>query len=345
MNSVTIQDVAAAAGVSRAAVSKVIRDAYGVSPAMRERVNRAIADLGYRPRAAARAMRGSSYTIGVEIPSILNQFFPKIIRGAQAALADTPYQLIITPAGPDHDWGPSAIQVLADRQVDGIVAISPAVSPTWLDALADSVPLVMVGCHRRSAHHDTIVGDDLVGADLAVRHLYELGHRRIVHLTMAAGLLGSLPDTPHRVRLAGYRRTMAQLGLVPEVVETTHDPDGTRGATRALLSASSGPIGLFVAHDEMALGALEAVHELGLGPGEAAVIGYDDTDIAGHPRMALTSVNQSGTRMGARAVELLLERIAGRTEPVFETLTPVLCERGSSGRTHCSSTLDQVTAP
>ncbi|MBI5027706.1 MAG: LacI family DNA-binding transcriptional regulator, partial [Actinobacteria bacterium] len=184
-NSITIEDVARVAGVSRAAVSKVIRDAYGVSDAMRERVQAAIDELGYRPRASARAMRGSSYTLGVEIPSIHNHFFPKIITGAMTALADTRYQLIISPAVPGRDEGPQAIQVLVDRQVDGIVAISSRVPQEWLENLGRSVPLVMIGRHHASEHYDTLVGDDVMGAELAVRHLHELGHRRIVHLTLA----------------------------------------------------------------------------------------------------------------------------------------------------------------
>ena len=216
--SITIEDVARHAGVSRAAVSKVIRDAYGVSDSMRTRVHASIAELGYRPRAAARAMRGSSYTLGVEIPSISNHFFPKIINGATAALTDTRYQLIIAPAGPDHDEGPQAIQVLADRQVDGIVAISSRVQPEWLEDLARSVPLVMIGRHHASVHYDTLVGDNLVGAALAVRHLYGLGHRRIVHLTLEETGPDFAAGTAHAIRLQGYRRAVAELGLAEEVI-------------------------------------------------------------------------------------------------------------------------------
>src|SRR6478609_7375437 len=93
--SATIEDVAAAAGVSRAAVSKVLRNAYGVSESMRERVTAAMIELDYRPRVAARAMRGRTYTIGVELPDFSNQFFTTMLTGAVSALAGTPYQLVI----------------------------------------------------------------------------------------------------------------------------------------------------------------------------------------------------------------------------------------------------------
>ncbi len=329
-NSVTIEDVARAAGVSRAAVSKVIRDAYGVSAEMRTKVQAAIDELGYRPRAAARAMRGSSYTLGVEIPSIHNHFFPKIITGATAALAKTRYQLIIAPAGPDHDEGPAAIEVLADRQVDGIVAISSRVPQSWLEALGRRIPLVMIGRHQQSVHYDTLVGDDLAGARLAVRHLYDLGHRRIVHLTLAESRQDTLPDTPHGMRVFGYRAAMEELGLEPEIVRVEGTQSGARDGALELLAGRTGPVGIFAAHDELALGVLQAVAELGLTPGQASVVGYDDTDIAAHPMMSLTSINQSGTQMGAIAVRLLLERIGGRTETVHEVVAPKVMARASS---------------
>jgi len=336
--SVTIEDVARVAGVSRAAVSKVIRDAYGVSPEMRSKVQAAIDELGYRPRASARAMRGSSYTLGVEIPSIHNHFFPKIITGATTALAETRYQLIIAPAGPDHDEGPQAIEVLADRQVDGIVAISSRVPAAWLENLARSIPLVMIGRHHASVHYDTLVNDDVLGAGLAVRHLYDLGHRRIVHLTLGESLDDTSPDTPHGMRVVGYLQAMAEVELEPEIVRVNGSQEGAREGALPLLAGATGAVGIFAAHDELALGVLQAVAELGLSAGEASVVGYDDTDVAAHPMMSLTSINQSGTQMGAIAVRLLLERIAGRTDSVHEVLVPKVMARASTAAPRARTT-------
>ncbi|HSN43205.1 MAG TPA: LacI family DNA-binding transcriptional regulator [Propionibacteriaceae bacterium] len=330
--SITIEDVALAAGVSRAAVSKVIRDAYGVSPQMRTKVEAAIEKLDYRPRAAARAMRGSSYTLGVEIPTIPNHFFSKIIDGATTALVDTRYQLIIAPADPNHDEGPQAIEALADRQVDGIVAISSKVPQEWLEKLATRVPLVMIGRHHQSVHYDTLVGDDIVGAGLAVQHLFDLGHRRIVHLTLDEGTVA--PGTPHAMREIGYLLSMTGLGLPPEIVKVKPHPGATLEAARGLLSHLDGPVGIFAGHDELALEVLQAVAERGLTAAQASVVGYDDTDVAAHALMSLTSINQSGTQMGAIAVRLLLERINGRTESVHEVLTPKVMARRSSTAPH-----------
>jgi LacI family transcriptional regulator len=327
--SMTIEDVARAAGVSRAAVSKVIRDAYGVSHEMKAKVEAAIDELGYRPRVSARAMRGSTYTLGIEIPTIQNPFLTSVISGSSTALEGTGYQLIITPAGPHSNRGPQAIQVLADRQVDGILAVSTAVDPAWLEDLAQSTPLVMLGRHDDSQHYDTIVNDDVDGARMAVRHLYDLGHRDIVHLTIDPEWELHLPTGPHAVRARSYRQTMAELGLADRarVEFLTSDEGGAREATLAILKNSARPTAIFAGHDEIALGVLEAVAELGLTASQVSVVGYDDTDIAGHPLVSLSSINQSGKRMGEIAVRLLLERIAGRTEPVHEVITPMLMAR------------------
>lgn len=331
--SITIEDVARAAGVSRAAVSKVIRDAYGVSDEMKTKVEAAIEELGYRPRVSARAMRGATYTLGIEIPTIKNTFFTKIIGGTAKALEGTRYQFIIAPAGPHHDRGPQAIQVLADRQVDGILAVSTVVDPMWLEDLAQRIPLVMLGRHDDSKNYDTLVNDDAEGARLAVRHLYDLGHRDIVHLTIDPIWESHLPTGPHAMRARSYQQTMAELGLADKarVVYLTAEEDGARESTLEILQGSARPpTAFFAGHDEIALGVLAAVAELGFTTSDVSVVGYDDTEIAAHPLVSLTSINQSGTRMGEIVVRLLLERIAGRTEPVHEVIAPTLMARTST---------------
>ena len=149
----SISDVAVRAGVSKAAVSKVIREAYGVSPAMRARVEKAIDELNYRPRVAAQALRGSSFTVGFEIPHLGNDFFNQVVSGATTGLAASKYQLIVAPglgyrshirARGAHRW-----------QVDGIITISSEVAPDWLEQLAVDIPIVLLGRHDDSSAYDT----------------------------------------------------------------------------------------------------------------------------------------------------------------------------------------------
>ncbi|PRY62504.1 LacI family DNA-binding transcriptional regulator [Glycomyces artemisiae] len=330
--SVTIEDVAREAGVSRAAVSKVIRNAYGVSPAMKARVTEAIEKLGYRPSVSARGMRGKTFTVGIEIPELSNPFFPKLLAGATAALSGSPYRLIIAPADPEHGEGYRAIQALVDRQVDGVIAVSPLVDPEWLEALADHVPVVMIGRHDRSPKYDAVVSDDEDGARQVMRHLLDLGHRDIAHLTPAAGLAGIESGAPQAIRLAAYRDAMQEAGL-GDRIRVVGSPNGqpeSRRVALGLLAEADRPTAVFASHDEPALGVMHAVADAGLTPADVSVAGYDDVEIAAHPGISLTTVDQHGERMGRLAAELLLERIAGRAEPRHETVRPELVVRTST---------------
>ena len=328
---VTIQDVADAAGVSRAAVSKVIRDAYGVSPAMRERVLQTIDDMDYRPSVSARGMRGATLTIGIEIPEFANQYFTMVIAGITETLADSPYQLIIAPTERSSREGYRAIQALADRQVDGIIAVSPLVERDWLEKFARSTPTVMLGRHDPARNYDTVIGDDVTGTRLVMEHLLGLGHRDIVHMAPGENVTSSGSGTPHSLRLGGYVDAMTEAGLRDgvRIIRSDNSEEGAYVATLALLDERV-PTAVFAGNDEPALGVLRALVERGLHT-SVSVVGYDDTGAAQHPLISLTSVAQSGVEMGHRAAELLLERFSGRTEPVHQVFAPRLVVRESSG--------------
>ena len=328
--SVTIDDVAREAGVSRAAVSKVIRNAYGVSPAMHERVTAAIEKLGYRPSVSARGMRGATFTLGIEIPELANPFFPKLLAGATAALSGSPYQLIIAPVDPAHSEGYRAIQALVDRQVDGVIAVSPLVEAAWLETLAATVPVVMLGRHDKSTGYDTVVNDDVAGTHQVMRHLIDLGHRDIAHLTCEEGRTVAGSGVPQEIRLETYRKAMQEAGLGSHIQIARASMGEAYRSAMHLLTGPERPTAIFACHDEPALGVQRAVAEAGLTPADVAVVGYDDIEIARHPGISLTTVNQDGERMGRLAVELLLERIAGRTLPRHEIVQPDLVVRGST---------------
>ena len=319
----TISDVAAEAQVSRAAVSKVIRNAYGVSPQMRERVEAAISRLDYRPRVAARAMRGATFTLGLEIPQIANDFHSVIAGSATDVLAGTQYQLVIAPIR-DPEHGDIAIQSLADRQVDGIVAIAPLVTTAWLDQLAARIPIVMIGRHDISEHYDTIAGDDARGTEAVMSHLIELGHRQIAFLD-STGLRhrpqkSSVAPTgrdPLAIRRRVYSEHMHALGLEPQLIRTQGNmEEHASSAVADLLTSPNRPSAIFAGHDTLAIGALRAIAHAGLDARDVSVAGFDDIPIASHPMISLTSVDQQGYAIGQEAIRLVLERIAGRSEPV-----------------------------
>jgi LacI family transcriptional regulator len=330
----SISDVALEAGVSKAAVSKVIRNAYGVSPAMRERVETAIDQLQYRPRLAARVMRGASFTIGFEVPHLGNDFFTQITEGVAARLAGSGYQLIIAP-GLGYLSGTAVLDALVDRQVDGVIAISSDVDPTWLERLATHVPVVLLGRHDQSQEYDTVTNDDMAGVDLVMDHLYQLGHRRIAHLT-------NRPPTdlaPQAFRLAAYRRRMEQAGLEPQVVYSEASEHDAFDSTKTLLKASPPPTAIFAGNDTLAIGVLRAIATAGLSAQEVSVVGYDDIDLARHPLISLTTVDQFGVKAGKTAIDLLMERIQdGRTDPKHHRIKPRLRIRNSSREVAASIT-------
>lgn len=322
----SIADVALRAGVSRAAVSKVIRNAYGVSPDMRRRVEATISELGYRPRVAARAMRGASFTIGLQIPHIGNDFFSQIVEGATTGLAASGYQLIIAP-GLGYRNEPDVLNALVDRQVDGIIAIPDQTTVDRLERLAEQVPVVAIGRHDHARAYDTVCGDDRAGIDLVMDHLLGLGHRRITHVT-----LPSLGDrTPHAIRAAGYRSRILELGREPQIVRTHTADRGSYEATQALLASDPPPTAIVAGHDTLAVDVLRAVADAGLDAQDVSVVGYDNIELARHPLVSLTTVDQFGVSMGMAAIELLMERIRdGRTSPTYHRVDPELRVRGSS---------------
>jgi len=294
---------------------------------MRERVNSAIQSLGYRPSVHARALRGSSYRLGLEIPHIGARFMTQLVDGAKSALAGTPYQLVVAPAdGPEYD----ALETLADGLVDGVIAISNAIDRGWLEELARRVPVVMLGSHDEAQNYDTVMNDDVAGTELVMQHLLDLGHRRIAHVTENESLTAPTTRAPHAFRLQGYVHAMRRAGLEAFVDITRKGGHGTRAATAELLTRPEPPTAIFAAHDDIAIDVLAELAERGCPYGAVSVAGYDNTDLAAHPLLSLTSVDQCGAEMGRQAVTMLFERIEGRTEPRRYLVQPTLEVRNST---------------
>lgn len=328
----TIQDVARVAGVSVSAVSKVVRGAYGVSPQMHTRVNAAIAQLGYRPHAAARAMRGRSFTIGVVLSELASPFQPEVASGVGSELKHGPYQGVIVEGGITSAQQKRGIEALLDRQVDGLVLVAPWVEVSWLNGVAERIPVVTVALHGQAERFDTVVDDERLGAQMMVDHLMGLGHRAIVHTTMAPAEIGESFALSHTARQLGFEETMRRHDLVPDVIETSYSEKGGYDAGMEALSRAQRPTAIFAGADIAALGVLRAVEELGLRvPEDVSVAGYDNIYVSTINRVSLTTIDQSGNLTGAVAARLLLERIAGRRNPVNYVISPRLIARATTG--------------
>ncbi|MDX3848770.1 LacI family DNA-binding transcriptional regulator [Streptomyces europaeiscabiei] len=335
---VTIVDVAKHAGVSTTAASKVLRNAYGASPEMRAKVRRAIDELGYRPHAGARGLRGQTYTIGVMLPDIRNPFFPEILDGVTASLADTEYQVFLGPGCNGEKEEARVTEAMIDRGMDGIILVAPVSPPAHLKHIAASAPTVVVGRHAKSPLYDTVVDDDAEGAALVVGHLAGLGHRRIAHIEHRETDPTRLAEMPNARRADGYRLAMRAHGLEEciSVISTSYTQEGGYLGAKELLArtATVRPTAVFAGADIVAMGVLDAVTEAGLSvPGDLSVAGYDNTTFAAFAPISLTSVDQSGREMGRNAVRLLLERIADRSRSSTQvTLSPTLVPRRSTAR-------------
>ncbi|MER6134056.1 LacI family DNA-binding transcriptional regulator [Streptomyces sp. NPDC001815] len=332
---ITIADVARSAGVSTSAVSKVLTHAYGVSPAMRERVQAAMTELGYRPHAAARGMRGRTYTIGVLLAGIRNAFYADLLDGVNAELRNTEYALFIgSSSSSEMEDQTKLIHAMVDRQMDGLILIAPAVARTEVVRIAAEVPTVVIGHHDASPAYDIVVNQDGAGVDLVIDHLVALGHRDIAHLshpTVRGSQWAQRPE--HHVR-AAYQEAMVRHGLadLARVVNSGYsDEGGYLGATELLTSARP-PTAIFAGADIAATGVFRAAADLGLRiPGDLSLVGYNNTSVAALAPVSLTSVDQAGAMMGETAARLLLERIEKRRDrAVVMASTPHLVTRSST---------------
>jgi DNA-binding LacI/PurR family transcriptional regulator len=317
---VTQADVAARAGVSRALVSLVLRDASNVSDHRRQVVLDAMAELGYRPNAAARHLGRRTHTIGVVVQDLHYPFFAEVVDGIQSSATEHGLQVLINTGLRDPDIERAAIETFLELRMDGIILISPGMPDDRLLDVAGVVPMVLVGRPLDDGAVDSVVTDDRRGGRLATRHLLDLGHRRILNVT------ADVPNASSIGREAGYREAMAEAGLA-DAARTVRDGNDV------LAAASSWPgepraTALFGHNDFVAVDAWARL--VAAGEPAPAVVGYDNTNFAGLPLLSLTSVDQPRLLMGRTAVEMLTERVAGRTDSRHEVLSPTLVERRSS---------------
>lgn len=339
----TISDVARSAGVSPAAVSKVLNNGYGVSPAMRERVTRAIDQLGYRPSSAARALRGRSNSLGlladVRSPSVV-----RILDGIETALDGTAFDIVIGTAGTSVDRQQRCVEAMLNRSVGGLILVAPTLAYSELEKIGADIPLVLIGRHGGGRAFDTVVDDDAAGARLAVEHLVSLGHSRIAHISMPTGGLRRPSVLPQTARYDGYLAAMHEHGLQPDILTTDFsDEAGYKGAVAAL-DRGDPPTAIVAGTDLMALGVLRAAHERGLRvPEDLSIVGADNISVGDLPQIALTTIDPSGEMNGATAARLLQERIDGRTKPITHSIAPSLIVRGTTGAPTVEGTGEQAT--
>ena len=304
----TIKDVAAAAGVSTAAVSLFLNDRAGISQTTRDRIAATVKSLGYVPRANGRRSAGEGY-VGMlveelPLPIHSDHFYAQVLRGIHAEAERLGYNLVLSVLDQTQGGLP---RVVAEQHVAGLLAIGGGdITDALLNRLADEeIALVAVDNYSLSRHIDSVVTDDQTGAYLATRHLIELGHRRI------AMIMGPEKYKPLVERYLGYRQALDEAGI--PIDESLMQPSISRGMPRKgyremqqLLACNQRPTAVFAVTDRTALGALDAIYEHGLRvPDDISMIGFDDIAPGAQARPPLSTIHRPNYEMGVAAIRRL----------------------------------------
>jgi DNA-binding LacI/PurR family transcriptional regulator len=320
-----MHDVAEAAGVSHQTVSRVLNDQPHVRQETRERVLRAIAELGYRPNAAAKTLvTRRSRILGVLTPAVAQHGPTRSVLAIEGAAREFGYRPLVTATAVDRDASIEALRFLLDQGVEGIVVIAP--HQNILDAIADldpNLPVVVLQATGRDV--GTGVGvDQRKGARLAVEHLLQLGHTRIQHVSGPAEYFEA------RARAGAYVETLAAAGA-PALPVIQGDWTAESGYSAAG-QLDPDTTAVFCANDECAIGLIRGLAERGRRvPDDVSVVGFDDLPEAAFLLPALTTVSQDLERVGREAVRALTSRLDGATSETTP-VEPILKVRESTRR-------------
>jgi len=305
----SIRDVAREALVSVTTVSRVVNGNALVAESTRLRVLAAIERLAYVPHRGARSLiTRKTETVGVVLPDVYGEFFSELIRGIDQTARGSRYHVLVSGSHSDPAELEAVLHALRGR-VDGLIVMSPDVNALALLARTGrALPIVLLNCGEDCRGFDAIDVDNHGGALSLVRHLLGLGHRRIA-------LIGGPPgNLDARERARGWRDALSEAGLAasPELVlpGDFREASGHEAGLR-LARLSPRPTAVFAANDAMAVGCLSALREVGLRvPEDVALGGFDDVPIARYLSPPLTSVRVPIARLGSRAIERLLARLA-----------------------------------
>lgn len=327
----SIDDVARAAGVSTATVSRALRGLPNVSLATRERVCEVAAELGYvaSPSAASLAT-GRTRSIGLLTPWVTRWFFAQVIEGAERELRSHGFDALLFTLDEDHGRVRHPVDTrLLRRRVDGILVVGVPMSADEAAGIAGlGRPVVFVG--TAPPGQVAVRLDDEGTAAAATRHLLQLGHRRIAHLT--GDPADTLPWSPPVLRRAGWRRALAEAGVPAEDAAEVYGSfgvEGGRASMHALLDRAPDVTAVFAASDEMAMGAILAARERGRRvPEDLSVIGIDGHRLG--ELVGLTTMAQEAFAQGACAAGLLLTLLAGAAVPAETVFRTALVERSST---------------
>lgn len=336
---VTIRELARRSGVSVGTVSRALNGYADVRPETRERIMRLASELDYTPAAAARSLvTQRSHVIGVFMetgeghPDLQHPFFHEVLGGLKQRVGREGFDLLLFASErPGGGYGPhSYLKRARHHNVDGCALIGLDPDDSEVRRLVrGEIPCVAIDMALEGPLTEVVMSDNEAGAAAAVRHLHELGHRRIATIT---GMIDSRPGVD---RLRGYRTAIQELGLAYRDEYVRYGDfyaESGREQAAQLLALDEPPTAIFAAADMMAIGAVRAASEAGLSvPADLSIIGFDDINLAPHVNPPLTTLRQDKLGLGAAAGDALVARIAGDPDrPPLRTLPVELVVRGST---------------
>lgn len=306
----TMQDVARAAGVSSATVSRVFSDhRTGMSPETADRVRRVAKELGYTVNTLAASLRvQQTRTVGLILADIANPFFGRLARGVESVLSAGGFSVIFGNTNNSLDEERRLLRVMMEKQVDAIILASVARDAGHLaTALAQGQTIILVDSELDGAEMDTVVVDNRQSSSRAVGHLLDLGHRDI------AIVCGPLEASFDRERLEGYRDAYAARGLAPRedlILKGDSTFEGGRAVVEPLLNGANRPTAFFTSNNMMTIGTLAALDAAKLRiPEDVSVLGFDDLEWYPIFRPRITAVAQPAGAIGSTAARHLLDRL------------------------------------
>lgn len=326
----TLRDVALLAGVSAKTASRVINAEPGVSPSKVDAVQRAIAQLNYRPNFTASSLRrsnGRTATIAAVLENLANPYSSALHRALEDVARARDVIIVAGSVDEDAERERTLVRAFAMRQADGLVIVPASANQSYLTReIHAATPVVFVDRPPMGVHADAVLVDNQAGAAEAVHHLVAHGHRAIAYL----GDLRTIATA--RQRFQGYKEALADHGIRPVAEHIAHDlhtSDAAAEAASRLLTTHPAPTALFTAQNLVTIGAIRALRDLGRHH-EVALVGFDDFPLADLLQPAVTVVAQDPYTMGNLAATLIFRRLDGETwEPTSHLVPTRLIARGS----------------
>lgn len=315
----TISDIAKRAGVSTMTVSRVLNASGPVAEKTAQKVKSVMAELNYQPNLIARSLSSQkTMTFGVLIPKteqlFLDNYIAQVLSGISDVAQENDYRIMLVPINHSSSNGGCYLNYVRSKLFDGLILLKAKIDDPNLPKLAKTnFPFVLINYRKYSDNYNFVDSENVKGAELAMKHLVDKGHRKIAFVE------GTMDETNSRDRLQGYKNSIEKFNLVDRedyIICGQFDRNIAYQRAAQLLDLDDKPTAIFCSDDYMALGVIERIKDYGLSvPKDIAVVGFDNIELSGFTKPSLTTITQPMYEIGRSAVEVLLDLITKKKEP------------------------------